>query len=629
MIPKALRNGAVMLILLLGTVVLLSSVLLTPVPAATKDYSAFLAEVRDGSVASVVQQEQILTVTKVGTPPDTYQVQVPTQLTDVYNDVRAAATAGGRNPDSVTFGAKKPDDSGQLFSLLISALLPVLLIGGLFVFMMRSAQGQNNQAMSFGKSKAKMFIANKTPVTFADVAGVEEAKVELEEVVEFLKFPERFEALGAKIPKGVLLIGSPGTGKTLLARAVAGEAGVPFFSISGSEFVEMFVGVGASRVRDLFDQAKRNSPCIVFIDEIDAVGRQRGAGLGGSHDEREQTLNQILVEMDGFETGTNVIIIAATNRPDVLDPALLRPGRFDRQVILDRPDLKGRIAILKVHVKGKPLDKILAARRSKRTIGMDEFAEALDRVMAGPQRKSRLITDAEKQIIAYHEGGHAVVGRILEKCDPVSKVTVISRGMALGYTMNLPTEDRYLQSKSEFEDKIAAMLGGNIAEQLVFGDTTTGASNDIEKATDLARKMVTRFGMSEKLGTVTLGRQDEMIFLGREMSEQKNYSEAVAKQIDEEVRAIIDRGAERAREVLTKHRDRLDALAAKLIAEETVEGEAFETLFADLPAKPAAYAGLLDRLRAAGVSIPVAKVDTKGEPAAKPGPGGAAAGQPA
>jgi cell division protease FtsH len=656
MIPKALRNGAVMLILLLGTVVLLSSVLLTPVPAATKDYSAFLAEVRGGSVASVVQQEQILTVTKVGTPPETYQVQVPTQLTDVYNDVRAAATAGGRNPDSVTFGAKKPDDSGQLFSLLISALLPVLLIGGLFVFMMRSAQGQNNQAMGFGKSKAKMFVANKTPVTFADVAGVEEAKLELEEVVEFLKFPERFEALGAKIPKGVLLIGSPGTGKTLLARAVAGEAGVPFFSISGSEFVEMFVGVGASRVRDLFDQAKRNSPCIVFIDEIDAVGRQRGAGLGGSHDEREQTLNQILVEMDGFETGTNVIIIAATNRPDVLDPALLRPGRFDRQVILDRPDLKGRIAILKVHVKGKPLDKtvdleeigrrspgfsgadlanlmneaaILAARRSKRTIGMDEFAEALDRVMAGPQRKSRLITDAEKQIIAYHEGGHAVVGRILEKCDPVSKVTVISRGMALGYTMNLPAEDRYLQSKSEFEDKIAAMLGGNVAEQLVFGDTTTGASNDIEKATDLARKMVTRFGMSEKLGTVTLGRQDEMIFLGREMSEQKNYSESVAKQIDEEVRAIIDRGAERAREVLTKHRDRLDALAAKLIAEETVEGEAFETLFAGLPAKPAAYAGLLDRLRAAGVSIPEPKTKSKAEPAVKPGPEGTAAGQPA
>ena len=660
MIPKSFRNGAVMLMLLLGTVLLLGSVLLSPTPAPSKGYSAFLSDVKSGRVDSVVQQDQTLTITLTGTPPENYQVQVPTQLTDVYGDLLAAATAGGQSPESITFGAKAPDDSGQLISLLLSAFLPVLLIGGLFIFMMRSAQGQNNQAMSFGKSKAKMFVANKTPVTFAEVAGVEEAKAELAEVVEFLKFPERFEALGAKIPKGVLLIGSPGTGKTLLARAVAGEAGVPFFSISGSEFVEMFVGVGASRVRDLFEQAKRNSPCIVFIDEIDAVGRQRGAGLGGSHDEREQTLNQILVEMDGFETGTNVIIIAATNRPDVLDPALLRPGRFDRQVILDRPDLKGRLAILKVHVKGKPLDKtvnleeiarrspgfsgadlanlmneaaILAARRSKRVVGMDEFAEALDRVMAGPQRKSRLITEPEKQIIAYHEGGHAVVGRILEKCDPVSKVTIISRGMALGYTMNLPTEDRYLQSKSEFEDKIAAMLGGNVAEQLVFGDTTTGASNDIEKATDLARKMVTRFGMSEKLGRVTLGRQDEMIFLGREMSEQKNYSDAVAKQIDEEVRAIIDRGAARALEVLTKHRDRLDALAAKLISEETVEGEAFETLFSDLPAKPAAYSDLVARLRSAGITIPTKEeVEAAAAEAAKgatPTTGGAAAGQPA
>ena len=653
MIPKAFRNGAVMLILLMGTVVLLGSVLLSPTPAPSREYSAFLADVKSGSVAKVVQQEQTLTVTLTSTPPETYAVDVPTQLTDVYGDIVAAATAGGIDPAGVSFGAKQPDGSGQLISLLLSAFLPVLLIGALFVFMMRSAQGQNNQAMSFGKSKARMFIANKTPVTFADVAGVDEAKVELAEVVEFLKFPERFESLGAKIPKGVLLIGSPGTGKTLLARAVAGEAGVPFFSISGSEFVEMFVGVGASRVRDLFDQAKRNAPCIVFIDEIDAVGRQRGAGLGGSHDEREQTLNQILVEMDGFETGTNIILIAATNRPDVLDPALLRPGRFDRQVILDRPDLKGRLAILKVHVKGKPLDKsvnleeiarrspgfsgadlanlmneaaILAARRNKRSVSMDEFAEALDRVMAGPARKSRLITDAEKQIIAYHEGGHAVVGRILEKCDPVSKVTIISRGMALGYTMNLPTEDRYLQSKSEFEDKIAAMLGGNVAEQLVFGDTTTGASNDIEKATELARKMVTRFGMSEKLGTVTLGRQDEMIFLGREMSEQKNYSDEIARQIDEEVRAIIDRGADRARRVLTEHRARLDALAAKLIAEETVEGDAFETLFDGVPAKPAAYSDIVARLKSAGISLP-----PKGEgDAAKQAPqGGAAAGQPA
>jgi cell division protease FtsH len=410
----------------------------------------------------------------------------------------------------------------------------------------------------------------------------------------------------------VLLVGPPGTGKTLMARAVAGEAGVPFFSISGSEFVEMFVGVGASRVRDLFDQAKRNSPCIVFVDEIDAVGRQRGAGLGGSHDEREQTLNQILVEMDGFDTNTNVIVVAATNRPDVLDPALLRPGRFDRQVILDRPDMKGRTAILKVHTKGKPLDKavdievvarqspgfsgadlanlvneaaILSARRNKKTIGGGEFTEALERIVAGPERKSRVISDQEKLIIAYHEGGHAVVQRVLPKCDPVAKVTIISRGMALGYTMALPTEDRYLQSKSEFEDKIAGLLGGNAAERMIFGDTTTGASNDIEKATDLARRMVTEFGMSDKLGPLSFGKRDELIFLGREIGEQRNYSDEVAKTIDEEVRAIIDRAYERAMEVLETHRDRLEGLAAKLIAEETVDTEEFEKLFSDLPPK--------------------------------------------
>jgi cell division protease FtsH len=393
---------------------------------------------------------------------------------------------------------------------------------------------------------------------------------------------------------------------------VAGEAGVPFFSISGSEFVEMFVGVGASRVRDLFDQAKRNSPCIVFVDEIDAVGRQRGAGLGGSHDEREQTLNQILVEMDGFDTNTNVIVVAATNRPDVLDPALLRPGRFDRQVILDRPDLRGRVAILKVHTKGKPLDKsidsevlarqsagfsgadlanlvneaaILAARRNRKTIGMQEFNEALERIVAGPERKSRLISDAEKRIIAIHEGGHAVVQRVLPKCDPVHKVTIISRGMALGYTMALPIEDRYLQSKTEFEDKIAGLLGGNASERLIFGDTTTGASNDIEKATDLARRMVTEWGMSDKLGPLAFGKRDEMIFLGREIGEQRNYSDDVAKMIDEEVRAIVEKGYARATQVLTENRQRLLTLADKLIAEETVEGEEFESLFSDLPPK--------------------------------------------
>jgi cell division protease FtsH len=442
------------------------------------------------------------------------------------------------------------------------------------------------------------------------VAGVDEAKMELQEVVEFLKYPEKFNSLGARIPRGVLLVGPPGTGKTLLARAVAGEAGVPFFSISGSEFVEMFVGVGASRVRDLFDQAKRNSPCIVFVDEIDAVGRQRGAGLGGSHDEREQTLNQILVEMDGFDTNTNVIVVAATNRPDVLDPALLRPGRFDRQVILDRPDMKGRLEILKVHIKGKPLDKsvellnvarqspgfsgadlanlvneaaILAARRNKKVVGPAEFAEALERVVAGPERKSRIISDAEKQIIAFHEGGHAVVQRILPKTDPVSKVSIISRGMALGYTMGLPTEDRYLQSKSEFEDKIAGMLGGNAAEKLIFGDTTTGSSNDIEKATTLARRMVTEFGMSDKLGPLSFGKRDELVFLGREIGEQRNYSDDVAKMIDEEVRAIIDRGYAKAMDVLVRHKDRLVQLAERLIAEETIEQEAFEQMFSDIP----------------------------------------------
>src|SRR6266566_46113 len=492
---------------------------------------------------------------------------------------------------------------------ILGGLIPFLLIGGLLFFMMRQAQGSNNQALSFGKSRARMFMGNKSTVTFADVAGVEEAKQELEEIVEFLKFPDKFVALGARIPKGLLLVGPPGTGKTLISRAVAGEAGVPFFSISGSEFVEMFVGVGASRVRDLFDQAKRNSPCIVFVDEIDAVGRQRGAGLGGSHDEREQTLNQILVEMDGFDTNTNVIVIAATNRPDVLDPALLRPGRFDRQVVLDRPDIRGRSSILQVHAKGKPLETsvtletlakqtpgfsgadlanllneaaILAARRNKRKIGMNELEEAIDRVVAGPARKSRIISEREKAITAYHEIGHALVARMLPKCDAVSKVTIVSRGMALGYTMSLPAEDRYLHSKSEFEDKLAGMLGGHVAEQIVFGDTTTGASNDIEKATNLARAMVTQYGMSDKLGPLTFGKKDEMIFLGREISEQRNYSDEVAAKIDEEVREIIDRAYDRAKEALTQQRAVLDRLAGLLVEKETIEGEEFESLFTGL-----------------------------------------------
>jgi len=603
---KFLRNGIVMLVLVVGTVALLAAVLLSPSPGSTKGYSEFLGLVQNGQVQSVTQQDQSLTVNK-GTSQ--YTVVVPTVLTDVFGDIQKAAQAG--NKTAPTFSAEKAPDTSWL-GLVLTAVLPIVVIVGFIIFMMRQAQGTNNQALSFGKSRARMFLGNKTVVTFADVAGVDEAKTELQEVVEFLKYPEKFNSLGARIPRGVLLVGPPGTGKTLMARAVAGEAGVPFFSISGSEFVEMFVGVGASRVRDLFDQAKRNSPCIVFVDEIDAVGRQRGAGLGGSHDEREQTLNQILVEMDGFDTNTNVIVVAATNRPDVLDPALLRPGRFDRQVILDRPDMRGRVAILKVHTKGKPLDKaididaiarqspglsgadlanlvneaaILSARRNKKVISTPEFQEALERIVAGPERKSRVISDAEKGIIAYHEGGHAVVQRILPKCDPVSKVTIISRGMALGHTMALPSEDRYLQSKSEFEDKIAGLLGGNAAEKLIFGDTTTGSSNDIEKATDLARRMVTEFGMSEKLGPLSFGKRDELVFLGREIGEQRNYSDDVAKTIDEEVRSLIDRAYDRAMEVLVTQRDRLQALAEKLVAEETVDSEEFEKLFSDLPPK--------------------------------------------
>jgi cell division protease FtsH len=571
-------------------------------------YSQVLTDAANGDVQSITMDGDRLIVTKTDNSEQTAIAPPGSQGTDVFNQICDAAgySNTGTCAQTIAFNPVEPSAAGQWIGLLISALLPVLLIGAFIFFMMRQAQGTNNQAMSFGKSRARMFLGNKTVVTFTDVAGVDEAKQELTEVVEFLKYPEKFNSLGARIPRGVLLVGPPGTGKTLLARAVAGEAGVPFFSISGSEFVEMFVGVGASRVRDLFEQAKRNSPCIVFVDEIDAVGRQRGAGLGGSHDEREQTLNQILVEMDGFDTNTNVIVVAATNRPDVLDPALLRPGRFDRQVVLDRPDIKGRREILNVHIKGKPLDKtvdldalakrspgfsgadlanlvneaaILAARRNKKSVGMSEFSEALDRVVAGPERRSRIITDEEKEIIAYHEGGHAVVQRVLPKCDPVTKVTIVSRGMALGYTMSLPQEDRYLHSKSEFEDKIAGMLGGNVAEKIVFGDITTGASNDIEKATALARAMVTQYGMSEKLGPLTFGKKEEMVFLGREISEQRNYSDEVAAKIDAEVRGIIDRAYDRATDALTTHRAVLDRLAALLIERETIEHEEFEALF--------------------------------------------------
>ncbi len=507
---------------------------------------------------------------------------------------------------AITIEYQRPSGWASWITLL-SGILPAILFVGLFYFLLRQAQGTNSQALSFGKSRARMFTGDKPTVTFEDVAGVEEAKEELAEVVEFLKEPEKFISLGARIPKGVLLVGAPGTGKTLMAKAVSGEAGVPFFSISGSEFVEMFVGVGASRVRDLFDQAKRHSPCIVFVDEIDAVGRHRGAGLGGSHDEREQTLNQILVEMDGFDTDTNIIILAATNRPDILDPALLRPGRFDRRVVLDIPDINGRKAIMDVHVRGKPLANdvdlgvlarqtpgfvgadiesmvneaaILAARANKKVIGRDEFQEAIERVIAGPERKSRIISDDEKQIIAYHEAGHAVVMNKLPHCDPVHKVSIVSRGMALGYTMPLPEEDRYLRHRAKFKDELAGLLGGRAAEELMFNDVTTGAASDLEQATKLARKMVCEYGMSENLGPMTFGQKQELIFLGREITEQRDYSEAVAQEIDREVRQFIDEAHSRAEEVLTTYRDKLVTLAQHLIEKETIEGPELEAMLA-------------------------------------------------
>jgi cell division protease FtsH len=509
----------------------------------------------------------------------------------------------------VTIVFVEPSQFGNWLQILIN-LLPLVFFGAILLFMMRQAQGSNNQALSFGKSRARMFIANKPTVTFSDVAGVDEAKEELREVVDFLKFPEKFAALGARIPKGVLLVGSPGTGKTLLSRAVAGEAGVPFFSISGSEFVEMFVGVGASRVRDLFEQAKRNSPCIIFVDEIDAVGRQRGAGLGGSHDEREQTLNQILVEMDGFDTNTNVIVTAATNRPDILDPALLRPGRFDRHVVLPLPDVGGRRAILDVHAKGKPLEAgvdlgvlakqtpgfsgadlanlineaaIIAARHSKQTVGMQEMEDAVDRVVAGPERKSRIISEEEKTRTAFHEAGHAVVGRFLKNHDPVHKITIISHGMMGGYTRFLPSEDRHLWTRSQFEDRLAATLGGHCAEKLVYGEMSTGAQNDLEVGTNLARKMVCEYGMSDALGPRTFGHKEEMIFLGRDFGEQKNYSEKMAEAIDAEIRRLIEHAHDQAMRILTENRPILDLLATELIKRETLEGEALARVFSGLP----------------------------------------------
>ena len=509
------------------------------------------------------------------------------------------------NFNNVAIEIKQPSPWVNILSFL-GYILPFLIVGAAFFFIFRQAQGSNNSAISFGKSRARMFSGDQPKVTFSDVAGVDESKEELQEIVEFLREPQKFISLGARIPKGVLLVGPPGGGKTLLAKAVSGEAGVPFFSISGSEFVEMFVGVGASRVRDLFDQAKKHSPCIIFIDEIDAVGRHRGAGLGGSHDEREQTLNQMLVEMDGFDTDTNVIIMAATNRPDILDPALLRPGRFDRRVILDRPDMHGREEILKVHVKGKPLapdvnlnvlakstpgfvgadienlvneGAILAARRNKKQIDQTEFEEAIERVIAGPERKSRLISEDEKRIIAYHEAGHAIVIAALPEADQVQKISIISRGMAAGYTIALPNDDRTLMSKNKMTAEMIGLLGGRASEELVFNDITSGAANDIENVTKLARKMITRLGMSSELGPMVYGQKDELVFLGREIGEQRDYSEAIAEKIDKEVQKLVSEAYQQAKKILVKYRKKLDEVANKLLDVETLSRDEFDKIF--------------------------------------------------
>ncbi len=602
MSSRWVRNGLIYLIIVVIVVALFYNVYSASTGPTSVPITTVAKDVREGRVSKILVSGDDLTITRTSGVEVVSRKEPGADITDVLTNLGVTQEM----LNNITIEVQTPSEWGGWLAIL-SSFLPLLLIGGLLLFMMRQAQSGNSQALSFGKSRARMFTGDQPTVTFDDVAGVVEAKQELEEVVEFLQEPEKFTALGARIPKGVLMLGPPGCGKTLMARAVAGEAEVPFFSISGSEFVEMFVGVGASRVRDLFEQAKRNSPCIVFVDEIDAVGRHRGAGLGGSHDEREQTLNQILVEMDGFDTDTNVIVMAATNRPDILDPALLRPGRFDRRVILDLPDMNGRNDILKIHAKGKPLAEevnlkviakqtpgfsgadienllneaaILAARRDKKSISMEELQEAVERVIAGPERKSRLIRDEEKEIIAHHEAGHALVMASLPGCDPVHKVSIVSRGMALGYTMPLPEDDRYLMQRSRFQDELAGLLGGRAAEELIFDDITTGASNDLERATKLARRMVTEYGMSDKLGPLTFGRKEELVFLGREIGEQRNYSEEVAKVIDEEVRRFINQAHETALRVLSENKDKLVKLAQRLIEVETLEGPDLEAMFA-------------------------------------------------
>ncbi|MFC1999252.1 ATP-dependent zinc metalloprotease FtsH [Chloroflexota bacterium] len=614
---KTKRQQAFLYLLVLAAIVILVFVFLPRGEGTPEGTLSELVEyAKEGEVASIVQKGDTL----IAIGPDDKELL---KANFDGNTWELREYLQSEQVDLSTIDIKYEPQSGFNWGTLFLTLLPFILIIGLFWFILRGARGASNQAFNFSRSKARLLTGTRPTVTFADVAGVEEAKTELQEIVEFLRSADKFLALGARIPRGVLLIGPPGTGKTLLARAIAGEAEVPYFSISGSEFVEMFVGVGASRVRDLFDQAKRNAPCIIFVDEIDAVGRHRGAGLGGGHDEREQTLNQILVEMDGFDSSTNIIILAATNRPDILDPALLRPGRFDRQVILDRPDINGRKGILEVHTKGKPLEDsadletiaketvgfsgadlanlvneaaILAARRDKKAIGFLELEEAVDRVVAGPEKKSRVINPKEKEMIAYHEAGHALVARRLPNADPVHKVSIIARGMMGGYTKILPAEDRYLSTRSQLMDQLSVLLGGHAAEDIIFSERTTGPHNDIERATKIARSMVTELGMSDKLGPRTFGHKESLVFLGKEISEQRDYSDRTALEIDREVDSIIEKAYETARDVLTKENSRLSWMAQRLIIEESLDGEVLHKLFDDAVPPPSEW-----------------KVETKGE----------------
>lgn len=593
---RTLKNIAIYALIIAIALFAIKSLSPSTAEPKTISYNAFYQAVLDKKVKSVTmtQERGVYVITgkfKDGTEFKTNAV--------IEDDLPKVLRENGVHLEV------EPTPEAPIWPSLLTTFLPVILLIGFLFFIMQQTQGGGNRVMQFGRSRARMTQPDSGRVTFADVAGADEAKEELQEVIEFLKNPHKFTQMGAKIPKGVLLYGAPGTGKTLLAKAVAGEAGVPFFSISGSDFVEMFVGVGAARVRDLFEQAKKNSPCIVFIDEIDAVGRQRGAGLGGGHDEREQTLNQLLVEMDGFSTNEAIIVMAATNRPDILDPALLRPGRFDRHIVIDRPDVKGREAILRVHLRNKPLEDdvnievlakrtpgftgadlanmvneaaLLAARRNKSKVGMQEMEEAIERVIAGPEKKSRVISDKEKRLVAYHEAGHAVVSYFVDELDKVHKISIIPRGLAGGYTLRLPEEDRRFETKSHLLNEVVSLLGGRVAESLVLGEISTGAQNDLERATNIVRRMITEYGMSDELGPMTFGHKQEEVFLGRDIARDRNYSDAIAYAIDQEARSIMETCYEEAKEILTMHMQKLHKVAEYLIANEVMEGEVFEAM---------------------------------------------------